>query len=101
MSLHPHFVIKRELEDRLRTVKDETFAIYQLLVVAQNATQAASVAYFALTPSSDNRETTLASTAYNTAIIEEEPIRLSFNAKVAELQAVKDALQAEEENWKE
>jgi hypothetical protein len=101
MSLHPHFVIMRELEDKLRTVKEETFVVYQMLTDAQQVTHMASLAYFALTPYSDNKVATLASDAYTTAIKNEEPLRLSFTAKMAELQTIKDVIQDEEENWTE
>ena len=99
MSLH--FVLKCQLEAELHKVHEETFDIYQLLSAAQQVTSTASVAYFALTADSDSNDATLASVAYSTAIINEEPIRLRFTAKVAELQAVKDAIQAAEENWTE
>jgi hypothetical protein len=101
MSFHPHFVRMRELEDKLRTVKEETFVVYQMLTDAQQVTHMASLAYFALTADSDTTAAILASVAYTKAIINEEPIRLSFTAKMAELQTVKDVIQEEEENWTE
>jgi hypothetical protein len=101
MSLHPHFVLMRQLESQLRKVQEETDPICQELLAAQQLTITASDAYFALTPDSDTTNATLASVAYNMAIINEEPIRLRFTAKMAELQTVKDLILDEEENWTE
>ncbi len=74
MSFHPHFVLMRQLEDKLRTVEDEADIICKLW---------------------------LAATGNNTSINDEEVIRLRFTAKMAELQTVKDVIQEEEENWTE
>jgi hypothetical protein len=91
----------RELKDKLRTVEDEADSISKLWLAAQQLTSTASNAYFALTADSDTTVAILASDAYTTAIKNEEPIRLSFTAKMAELQTVKDVIQEEEENWTE
>ena len=74
MSLHPHFVLMRQLKDKLRTVEDEADRLCKLWLTAA---------------------------ANNSSINDEEVMRLSFTAKMAELQMVKDTVQAEEENWTE
>lgn len=99
MSLHPYSVLMRQLEAQLRKVQEEADPICQQLLAAQQLTSTASDAYFALTADSDTTVATLASVAYNLAIINEEPIRLRFTAKMAELQTVKDVIKAERENW--
>ena len=86
--------ILSQLKNQYFQLSDEAYDIRQLLTAATNATQAASVPYFALTPYSDNNDATLVSTAYHTAINNEQPIRLRFEAKVAELNAVKAQLAA-------
>ncbi len=74
MSLHPHFVLMRQLEAQLRTVEDEANDICKEVLAASGNT---------------------------TSINDEELVRLRFTAKMAELQAVKNAIKAEEENWTE
>jgi hypothetical protein len=74
MSLHPHYVLMRQLESQLRKVQEEADPICQEL---------------------------LAAGGNNISINDEELVRLRFTAKMAELQAVKDAIQAEKENWTE
>ncbi len=89
-----HFENVLALEILRNTLMDQAIAIGHELSVAQAASTAASVAYFALTPYSDNRVAKDASDAYNMAIENEEPIRQRFTAKVAEIDAVKAKLDA-------
>jgi hypothetical protein len=100
MSLHPYSVVMNQLEAHFRKVQEEKLTIFEELLAAEQITNTASDAYSALPVDSDTTAATLALVAYKLAIINEEPIRLSFTAKMAELQTVMDVIQAEKENWK-
>lgn len=91
----------RQLKDYGDAIMEEAIAIGHELDVARRMHNEASAAYFALTPSSDNLDAALISTDYNTAVKNLVSISQRVNAKVDELNTVKQQIKEAKRQMKD